>query len=157
MNDFVLYFILVQVILLIPSFYFYSWIFSKTKLVAVKAYSFLCTILFPIIFTCVFVNINNQYISPWLHSEKFDSKKWQNNDKYRYRMKNDILKNNVLIGKTKNEVIALLGNDIEHGPCKDCIGYSTYEPVEGFSIDHEVLEIYFDDQNRVTSVSINYW
>jgi hypothetical protein len=72
-------------------------------------------------------------------------------------MINDLIDNKLLIGKTKEEVISLLGNDTEKGPCNDCIGYSTNEPDQGFSIDHEVLEINFNKQNRVASVRLNAW
>jgi hypothetical protein len=72
-------------------------------------------------------------------------------------MVNDILKNNLLIGKSRKEVIELLGNGTEKGPCKDCIGYPTYEPDQGFSPDHEVLEITFDNQNKAASVRLNAW
>lgn len=156
MSNYVFYFILIQIILLIPSFYLYCWIFRKTKLTAVKTYSYVCTFLFPMILTWLFININTKYIAPWIPSEKFDPKTWKSDDKQRYRMVNDIIENKLLIGKTKDEVISLLGNDTEEGPCTDCMGYSTYEPDQGFSIDHEVLEINFE-QNRVTSVRINLW
>lgn len=156
MSDYGFYFILIQLILLIPSFYLYRWILRKTKLTAVKTYSYVCTILFPIILTWLFITINTQYIAPWIRSEKFDSQIWKSNDKHRYRMVNDIIANKLLIGKTKKEVVSLLGDDPEEGPCTDCIGYSTYEPDQGFSIDHEVLEINFEEM-RVTSVRINLW
>ena len=51
----------------------------------------------------------------------------------------------------------MLGPDTEQGPCNNCIGYSTNNPDQGFSIDHEVLEINFDNQNKVTDVRINAW
>ena len=156
MNDYVFYFILIQLILLIPSFYLYRWVLRKTKLTAVKTYSYVFTILFPIILSWLFITINTKYIAPWIRSEKFHSQTWKSNDRHRYRMINDILESKILIGKTKEEVISLLGNNTEEGPCTDCIGYSTYEPDQGFSIDHEVLEINFE-QNRVTSVRINLW
>lgn len=157
MSDFIFYFVLIQLILLVPSFYFYQWILSKTKLTAVKTYSYVCTILIPIILTYLFININTQYIAPWVRSEKFDSQKWKTNEQHRYRMINDIMNSNLLMGKTKVEVITLLGNTTEEGPCNDCIGYSTNEPDQGFSIDHQVLEINFDSQNRVSYVGVNAW
>jgi len=157
MSDFIFYCILLQLILLVPSFYFYRWILSKSKLKGVKTYAYVCTILIPIILTCIFININTQYIAPWVRSEKFDSQKWKTNEQHRYRMINDIINNNLLIGKTKVEVITLLGNTTEEGPCNNCIGYSTNEPNQGFSIDHQVLEINFDSASRVTAVSINDW
>jgi hypothetical protein len=72
-------------------------------------------------------------------------------------MVNDIVNTDLLIGKTKEEVMMLLGNDIEKGPCDECFGYSTNDPDQGFSIDHEVIEIEFDNHNIVNSVKLNLW
>jgi hypothetical protein len=116
-----------------------------------------CTIIFPIVLTWVFVTINSAFIKPWIRSEKFDSSKWIRKKSDRYRMVNDLVENTILIGKTKDEIIKLLGNTTEDGPCNNCLGYSTNEPDQGFSIDHEVLEITFDNQNKVNSVGISYW
>jgi hypothetical protein len=113
--------------------------------------------LFPILLTWLFIIINSEYINPWIRSEKFDSYKWKIDDKQRYRMVNNIIGDHLLIGKPKLEVIELLGKDTEEGPCGDCLGYSTNDPDQSFSIDHEVLEINFDDQNKVVSVRLNDW
>jgi hypothetical protein len=73
-------------------------------------------------------------------------------------MINDIIGSRLLIGRSKKEVIELLGTDTENGPCTNCIGYSTNEPDQGFySIDHEVLGINFDNQNIVISVRRDSW
>lgn len=157
MIDYIFYLILIQVLLLVPSFFLYRRILKKIGVTAVKEYAYLCTILFPILFTWLFIAINSTYIYPWIRSEKFDSHRWKKEENYRYRMVNDLMENKLLIGKTKKDVIELLGNTTEEGPCNNCIGYSTYEPDQGFSIDHEVLEINFDNQNKVTSVGINAW
>jgi hypothetical protein len=90
-------------------------------------------------------------------SKKFDSTKWENDIDDRYEMVENIIASQQLIGLHKTKVIELLGTDTEEGPCENCIGYSTNNPTQGFSIDHEVLEIDFDDQDRVTSVRINDW
>lgn len=90
-------------------------------------------------------------------SEKFDSNEWKNDAEGRYRMVENLVESKLLIGKYKEEVIELLGPDTEQGPCNNCIGFSTNNPDQGFSIDHEVLEINFDYQNKVTDVRINAW
>ena len=157
MSDYIFYFVLIQIALVVPSFYFYRFIFRKVGILYIKECSYICTILFPILFTWLFTIIYSEYIYPWIRSEKFDSHIWKNEDRLRYRMVNDIIDNQLLIGKTKQEVIEILGKDTEEGPCKDCIGYSTNEPDQGFSIDHEVLEINFNNQNKVTSATLNAW
>ncbi len=72
-------------------------------------------------------------------------------------MVNDMINSQMLIDMSKEEVIELLGSDIERGPCTNCIGYSTNKPDQGFSIDHEVLEIDLNEQDKVASVRLNFW
>jgi len=72
-------------------------------------------------------------------------------------MTDDIIDNKLLIDKTKNEIIQILGSDFELGPCDNCIGYSTNNPNIGFSIDHEVLAIYFDKSSNVIEVRSDMW
>lgn len=127
------------------------------RLTPVNTYAYVCTLLFPFIFTWLFTIVNSTYISPWIRSENFDSDKWKQEESFRYRMVKDIIESKLLNGMTKEEVITLLGNDMENGPCDNCIGYSTNEPDGGFSLDHEVLEVHFDRQNMVTLVSIDHW
>lgn len=88
---------------------------------------------------------------------QFDSLKWKENKEERYLMINDLIKNKKLIGKPKNEIIELMGDDFEIGPCDRCIGYSTFNPNQGYSIDHEVIEIMLDSNNRVNVVCLNFW
>ncbi|WP_298900716.1 hypothetical protein [uncultured Psychroserpens sp.] len=45
----------------------------------------------------------------WLFEERFDQSKWITNPTQRYKMANDIVESKLLIGKTKDEVISLLG------------------------------------------------
>ena len=157
MTDYIFYFVLIQIVLLVPSFYFYRFIFRKVGAVYFKTYSYIFAILIPVLLTWLFITINSEYIHPWIRSEEFNSQKWKSKTNLRYRMVNDIIDNQRLIGKTKEEVTQILGKDTEEGPCNKCIGYSTNEPDQGFSIDHEVLEINFDNQNKVISVRLNFW
>jgi hypothetical protein len=157
MTNNTLFFILVQFLLLYPSFYVYRFLLRIAKAKNIKVNALICTVLFPIIFTFIFINVDENYIRPCMRSSKFDSQKWKSNEYARYRMVNDLITSRVLIGKTKEEVIALLGNSKEEGPCTNCIGYATHEPEQGFSIDHEVIHISFDNQNKVTSAEKNDW
>jgi len=122
-----------------------------------KSSNFLIVILFAIFLIGILAILNSQYLNPWIRSQKFDADKWKKEERRRYRMVNDIIDNRLMIGKTKEEIILLLGQDFEEGTCKDCIGYSTNEPDQGFSIDHEVLEIDFNSQNKVISARLNAW
>ncbi len=72
-------------------------------------------------------------------------------------MANDIISTKLLLGKSRQEVIEILGTDTEEGPCGNCLGYSTFEPIEGFCLDHGVLEINFNNESKVDYVRINFW
>jgi hypothetical protein len=76
--------------------------------------------------------------------EKFDSIKWKNNIEERYKMANDIIEKNILTGKTKDEIIELLGNDGYES------GEGTVSYYLGFvpglaNIDPDVLILYFEN------------
>lgn len=157
MNNLVLYFILTQLILLVPSYYFYRWILRRTVTKNVGFYSNLLVVSVPIILVFVFIQINNRYIEPWIRSDKFDSSAWQNDNEGRYRMVKELIESNILNGKTKDEVYFLLGKGNEDGPCNNCVGYPTNDPDQGLSIDHEVLEVNFNEEDRVVSVRKNAW
>lgn len=45
----------------------------------------------------------------WLFEERFDKERWRSEPSTRYKMVNDIIDNQQIIGKTKDEVIVLLG------------------------------------------------
>lgn len=95
--------------------------------------------------------------SETIEEEKFESSKWKNFKYSRQSMLKDIIENKLLMNKSKEEVIEILGKPTEIGPCDNCIGYSTYKHDEDFSLDHKVLEINFDKQNKVISVRKNSW
>ena len=46
----------------------------------------------------------------WLFEERFDESRWQSNPARRYKMADDLIDQKLLIGKTKDEVISLLGH-----------------------------------------------
>jgi hypothetical protein len=82
----------------------------------------------------------------------FDKQKWDTNIETRYEMSKNIIKSNMLIGKTKEEVIELLGDEYtDH--CSSCdiqliIYYLGCVP-RLFNIDPDHLEIHFKDGKAV--------
>lgn len=72
----------------------------------------------------------------------FDKQKWEENQEKRYKMSKNIIKSEMLIGKTKEEVIELLGEDY-HTYDDDHIAYDLGFVPELFNIDPDVLDIYF--------------
>ena len=87
----------------------------------------------------------------------FNSNEWKKNLNQRYLMTDDLIKSKLLMNKSKEFVLMILGNDFELGPCDSCIGYSTLNPNQSFSIDHEVLAVFLDSNNVVNSVSVECW
>lgn len=85
---------------------------------------------------------------------KFDENHWKKYPNERYKMADDLIKSQILINKSKNEVRTLLSDD-----CKDCDDDSNdwmYFLGEGFhKLDRkwEIMDIKFYN-DRVSSVSI---
>ncbi len=97
------------------------------------------------IYTALFLLIISYIVDPIVRSKKFETKDWVENVDSRYRMVNDLKKNNLLIGKTKNEVIKLLGNDYkENCIVQETLCYVTSDPNSFGSFDHYELVIYFE-------------
>lgn len=99
----------------------------------------------------------NTVIRPPFWDKVFDSIQWQLHPESRDRMVNDLVISRKLSGKTLPEVIALLGRGYEDGHCSNWIGYSTMDPYQGLSIDHEVMVISFNPEGLVDSVFIDLW
>lgn len=89
--------------------------------------------------------------------EKFDSNKWkaevntEENWTLRWKMMNDLRNNLRLEGKTKNEIINLLGNP--DGKFQNNFHYSL--GYTGKGINTGTLYIYFDSQNKVKKISVS--
>lgn len=157
MTSYLILFIALQIVLLYPSFGFYRRATERMGLAHVKAAPYIATFVLPLVFIGIFMWFNVRFMGPWIRSSPFDSAEWKDDPRGRYTMVNDLKDSRLLIGKTRDEVIALLGPDMEQGPCTACIGYSTHEPDQAVSIDHEVLEIDFDPQGRVSAVTVTLW
>jgi len=86
-------------------------------------------------------------------SHDFDKQEWVTNVKERYKMSENIIETKILIGKTKEEITKLLGQDFysyNENPIAYELGF-----VPGLSnIDPDVLDIYFEN-GKVTKVEQN--
>jgi len=58
---------------------------------------------------CILINLLISSCVTFYKNEEFDVHKWETNMEERYKMANNIINKKLLIGKTKNEVIELLG------------------------------------------------
>lgn len=159
MEDYSFFFLLLQIALLVPYFFLFRFLFKRMRIKAPSIYAAIVAILFVVACCKLFNHYNRNYLYPKIRSERFNAQKWHSTENERFKMARDIIASNMLIGKTQQEVIAILGKpDNEKGPCTNCIGYATSEPDIGFSIDHEVLVVEFDENNgRVTLVRLDDW
>lgn len=137
---------IIILILAIPVYFFNKWILKRLKLGNEKYRKYIALIPTVILSPLLYVGI----IMIWIFSisyypkTDFDKNEWNENIEERYKMSKDIIKSEMLIGKTKEEVIKLLGDD-----------YDTYDEshiaydlgfVPGlFNIDPDVLDIYFQN------------
>jgi hypothetical protein len=134
------------IILLIPVYFLFLFVFNKKNIGPKKYRKYITIIPTVIISPILYVMI----ITLWIFSisyypkEKFDTIKWHENTEERYKMSAYIIENKILIGKTKEEIIKLLGNDY-HKREKDSIGYYLGFVPGLFSIDPDVLIIYFEN------------
>ena len=77
-------------------------------------------------------------------SQDFDKQQWSTEKHERFKMSEDIIESKLLIGKSKIEVIEILGDDfytydINH------IAYDIGHVPGFFNIDPDVLDIYFEN------------
>jgi len=107
----------------------------------------------PILLTTIMIGICYGIINPILRSKEFNSKDWIENVDSRYRMVNDLEKNKKLNGKTKNEIIELLGTEYTTD-CwtKNTICYVTPDPDNYAMLDHYEFVIFFNEKNKVERV-----
>jgi hypothetical protein len=136
----------------IPTYFFWRWIFKKfiqvnrTRRVATWTATILLT---PLIYVAVFMIwvISISYYP----SNEFDKQKWHKDIDKRYELSEDIIENEILLGKTTDEVKTLLGDDYQQSGPDTWSYYLGFKP-QLFGIDPDYLEIEFKD-GRVIKVS----
>lgn len=156
MEHYSFFFLLLQIVLLVPYFFLFRFLFKRMRIKAPSIYAAIVAILFVIACCQLFNHYNLNYLYPKIRSEKFNAQKWHSAKNERFKMARDIIASNMLIGKTQQEVTVILGEVRERRG--NCIGYATSEPSVWFSIDHEVLVVEFDENNgRATLVRLDHW
>jgi hypothetical protein len=76
---------------------------------------------------------------------KFDKNIWDEYINARFTMTKDIIKNKVLLGKTKDEVIELLGNEYHNYGNENLLCYYVGFVPQFVSIDPDILMIHFEN------------
>lgn len=90
----------------------------------------------------------------WLFEERFDKERWRSEPATRYKMVDDVIESQLLMGKTKDEVIVLLGKPNSSSTIeKDLFLYRLGQQPSFFEAKREQLLIVFENQ-KVIKVTI---
>lgn len=80
----------------------------------------------------------------WIFEERFNEKGWRSNRSMRYKMADDIIDSDLLIGKSKEDIIDLLGVPYDTNLFgKDNIAYRLGRPPSFSQTKHAILIIDF--------------
>jgi Na+-transporting methylmalonyl-CoA/oxaloacetate decarboxylase gamma subunit len=147
--------ILVLILLFIVTFFIGRMIFRRFKVGKDKHRTWFAIVfalvVSPIIYASVVISIF-LYIS-YYPSREFNSQVWKTQADLRYEMSEDVIESEMLIGKTQEEILLLLGRDyssINESRITYELGY-----VPGlFNIDPDFLEIQF--KNGVAIAAVQY-
>ncbi len=90
----------------------------------------------------------------WLFEERFTKEQWRTNPSQRYQMVDDLIESQILIDKTKDEVVLLLGEPYSSSTIeKDIFVYRLGDQPSFFKSKREHLLIIFIDQ-KVDKVTL---
>lgn len=136
--------ILIILFIAIVLFFIFNWILKRNNKISLK-YKRITAIGLSIVFAPLLYLISIlSYIAvvSYYPEYQFNQQKWNNIPEQRYELSADIIESKMLIGKTKTEVILLLGEDFyEYTP--DHIAYTLGFTPGMFNIDTDVLDIIF--------------
>ena len=143
---------IIVLILAIPIYFLSKWILKKWNFGNEKNRKYLAIIPSVVLSPIVYIGL----IYLWIFSisyyptNDFDKQTWESNPEERYKMSEDIIESKMLIGKTKQEIVELLGNDF-YSYSENHIAYGVGFVPGLFNIDPDVLDIYFEN-GKVTKV-----
>jgi hypothetical protein len=138
--------ILILLILAIPIYFLSKWSLKKWNIGNDKNRTYIAILPTIILSLIAYVGI----ILLWIFSvsyyptNDFDKQQWDLNPKERYQMSEHIIDSKMLIGKTKEDIIQLLGNDY-YSYTENHIAYTLGFVPGMFNIDPDVLDIYFEN------------
>jgi predicted PurR-regulated permease PerM len=133
---------IIVLILAIPTYFICKWLMTRLKVGNKRNRKFLAIIPTVILSPLIYVGL----VMIWIFSisyyptSDFDKNEWNSNVEERFKMSENIIESEILIGKTREEVIQMLGNDFITNNESEI----TYElgNVPGlFNIDPDYLDI----------------
>jgi len=144
---------IIVLILAIPTYFICKWLMTRLKVGSKRNRKFLAIIPTVILSPIIYVGL----VMIWIFSisyyptSDFDKNEWKSNVEERFKMSEDIIESEILIGKTGEEVVQMLGNDFITNNESEI----TYElgHVPGlFNIDPDYLDIKLEN-GKVISVN----
>ena len=145
--------LIIILLLTIPTYIFSNWVVKKNNIEDKRnrrIYSAIATIIIsPIIYVFLVFSFF-MYIS-YYPSKDFDKSEWNTNIETRYEYSEDIIESKILIGKTKEQVIELLGVNYLSSSNDNQIEYELGYVPGLFNIDPDFLQIKLQD-NKVIEV-----
>lgn len=133
---------IIILILAIPTYFFCKWIMNKLKIGNDKNRRFLALIPTVVLSPLIYIGLIMIWIFTisYYPSNEFDKSEWDSNTEGRYKMSEDIIESKMLIGKTQDEVIQILGTDFSSNS-EIRITYELGFVPGLFNIDPDYLEI----------------
>ena len=136
---------IINSVLAIPTFFLCRFIFRKfikdrqSRLALTWGSTAILTPLLYIGLIIIWVSVVTYY-----PEGEFDREKWRSDQEKRYEMTDDLVTSKTLIGKTKSEIIELLGQEDNMIESDKWVYYVGFRP-SMFGIDPDILEIEFKD------------
>jgi hypothetical protein len=148
--------IMAVIILLIPIYFLFMFVFNKRNIGNKKNRKYTALIQTVMISPIIYVMVMLMWIFSisYYPKERFDNIKWNENIEERYKMSKDIIEKDILIGKTKDEIIKLLGNGYYESGGGSISYYLGFVPGLA-NIDPDVLILYFENGIVIKVEQIN--
>jgi hypothetical protein len=140
---------LILIILGIPTFFFWRWLFKKY--ITVDRNRKILTWLATIILTpCIYIGLGLLWIFSISYYPKrdFDKQEWFNDKDERYELSRNIIESKMLIGKSKTQIRQLLGDE-DNSDSLNIWTFGLGIRPELFNIDDSYLQVEFKNDKVV--------
>ena len=142
--------IVLMIVLAFPTYFLLAWTFKKISLN--NELKKILTVTGTLVLTpAIFFGLTGLLIfsTEYYSTKRFDKNKWIANEDKRYEMTQDLIASKILMGKTKEQVVALLGD--ADTTTNIVTYYVGYKPAL-IRIDPDMIDIEFKD-NKVVAVT----
>ncbi len=146
---------IIILILAIPTYLIFRWLLKKNKIGNDNNRKYIVIIPTIIISPIIYVGIVMIWIFSisYYPSDDFNKKEWNLNIEERFKMSEDIIESEMLIGKSRDEVINILGNNYSTNN-ENMLSYELGFVPGLFNIDPNYLDIILKN-GKVISVKQN--